>query len=123
MNKVFITICLLFSVVMAEQEMPNEKKTKWTSSELDVKSFSELVVSPEGVMLSKKPWFVKYYAPWCGHCKALEPIWEEFNEKHEEQINVGSVDCTTQLGQALCQQMEIRGFPTLVYYASADEQA
>jgi len=32
-------------------------------------NFEELVDN------SNESWFVEFYAPWCGHCKSLEPEW------------------------------------------------
>jgi protein disulfide-isomerase A6 len=34
---------------------------------LNADNFDELVMN------SKDIWMVEFYAPWCGHCKALEP--------------------------------------------------
>lgn len=40
-------------------------------------------------------WLVKFYAPWCGHCKKLEPIWMHVAQAlSKTNIKVGKVDVT-----------------------------
>ncbi|KAJ5078428.1 protein disulfide isomerase [Anaeramoeba ignava] len=60
---------------------------------------------------------VKFYAPWCTHCKALAPIFEEASDKIEElglDALFADVDATAET--ELAQEYEIRGYPTVIAF-------
>lgn len=62
--------------------------------------------------------FVKFFAPWCGHCKRLAPIWEDLGKKFlaNENVNIAKVDCTLDVSKDLCNEQEVDGFPSLYLY-------
>jgi len=59
----------------------------------------------------KYVWFVKFFAPWCGHCKAMEPAWKELAEIFGDQVRIAKVDCTVET--VSCKKHNVEGFPTL----------
>ncbi|KAM9333430.1 protein disulfide-isomerase TMX3 [Pholidichthys leucotaenia] len=59
-------------------------------------------------------WLVDFYAPWCGYCKKLEPIWHDVAIElatSGSPIRVGKVDATAYSGMA--SEFGVRGFPSI----------
>jgi len=68
---------------------------------------------------SGKSAFVKFFAPWCGHCKALKPAWDKLGDEYKSSktVVIVDVDCTKE--QDLCQKYGVSGYPTLKYFTGA----
>uniref|UniRef100_A0A6U9LMF7 Thioredoxin domain-containing protein n=1 Tax=Oxyrrhis marina TaxID=2969 RepID=A0A6U9LMF7_OXYMA len=84
--------------------------------ELTKASFEESVVN------SGKNAFVKFFAPWCGHCKAMKPAWDELATEYEDHpsVLIADVDCTVE--QDLCGEFGVSGYPTIKYFTSETDK-
>ncbi|KAK0402024.1 hypothetical protein QR680_016099 [Steinernema hermaphroditum] len=84
--------------------------------ELTDSNFEELVLK------SKDMWLVEFFAPWCGHCKNLEPHWKAAASELKGKVRLGAVDATVHT--VLSNKFGIRGFPTIKYFGpGADKSA
>merc|ERR1711941_231424 len=74
-------------------------------------SFEQKVVS------SEQPSFIKFYAPWCGHCKTMKPAFDKLIQNTDgNRITIDEVDCTQH--RPLCEQHNVSGYPTLLFFSS-----
>merc|ERR1719197_1957354 len=60
-------------------------------------------------------WLVKFYAPWCSHCKRMEPVWEDvatnLRQGSDNYVNVAKVDCDAHRG--IGSRFDIKAFPSI----------
>ncbi|XP_071794780.1 protein disulfide-isomerase A3-like [Asterias amurensis] len=72
------------------------------------------------VMDETKDVLIEFYAPWCGHCKNLEPKYNELGEKLKdvEHVTIAKMDATANDSPG---QYAVSGFPT-IYWAPANDK-
>lgn len=82
---------------------------------LDKDSFDEYIGKHQVVL-------VKFYAPWCGHCKRMAADYEQAAKTladADESVGLAEVDCTRH--KDVCQRFGVRGYPTLKTFVNGEE--
>uniref|UniRef100_A0AC35THF3 Protein disulfide-isomerase n=1 Tax=Rhabditophanes sp. KR3021 TaxID=114890 RepID=A0AC35THF3_9BILA len=98
--------------------MSEEVPENWNSNPVKVlvgKNYNEVAHDPKTRSL------IKLYAPWCGHCKSLVPVWEKLAEhfKDDESIVIAKMDATLNEVEGL----KVNSFPTIKYYPAGSTEA
>jgi len=107
----------VMSGVISRHLMSEDVPDDWDKESVAVlvgKNFKEVAFD------ETKKVFVEFYAPWCGHCKQLAPIWEKLGDKFssDSDVIIAKMDATANE----VEEFEISGFPTLKYFPSGSSE-
>ena len=63
---------------------------------------------------------VKFFAPWCGHCKKLAPEYEKLSNEVSDNVVIAEVDATEE--KDLGSEYDVKGYPTLKWFVKGKEE-
>lgn len=83
--------------------------------ELTAENFERVVLDAEKDVLAE------FFAPWCGHCKSLKPVYDSLSVTYEDEddIVIAAIDCDAH--KDVCQKYDVGGFPTLKWFSKKDK--
>jgi thioredoxin 1 len=77
-------------------------------------NFESEVLRDKGVVL------VDFWAAWCGPCRAMEPVLEEFASQYKDKVKVAKLNVDDH--QAIASNYEVLSIPTMVVFKEGEIQ-
>jgi len=93
-----------------KSEEPEEEDLAEPVKVVKGKSFEDIVMNNKNDVL------LEFYAPWCGHCKNLAPIYDELAENFEDvkTVTIAKMDATA--NEIDHPKVSVKGFPTIYFF-------
>ncbi|MDR2882303.1 MAG: thioredoxin [Alistipes sp.] len=66
------------------------------------------------LLASGQPFMVDFWAEWCGPCRMIAPMVEEFAGEYEGRITIGK--CNVDSERELPSRHAVRNIPTLLFF-------